>query len=200
MLIVVGLGNPGSGYVWTRHNTGFMVADDLAGELAGASPFRINKDFKAEISEARSGAEKLLIVKPMTFMNLSGDAVQAIVSYFKVDPEADLVVVCDDIHLDAGRIRIRRRGSDGGHNGLKDIIAKTGTNAFARIRVGVGSVPQKYSQIDWVLSRFSEEEKPVMEEACMKAARAVQVIASEGIDRAMNDFNEKVLPREETGT
>lgn len=200
MLIAVGLGNPGSEYTWTRHNTGFKAADDLAALAAGASVFRTEKNFKALVSEASIGAEKLLIVKPLTFMNLSGDAVQAVLSYFKVAPEDGLVVVCDDIHLETGRIRIRKKGSDGGHNGLKDIIRKVGTDAFTRVRVGVGGMPPGFPQIDWVLSRFDEADRPVMEEACRKAAEAVLMIASDGVDRAMNVFNEKPKFPEEPDT
>ena len=199
MLIVVGLGNPGPEYTGTRHNIGFMTLDDLGRELPGASGFRMEKSFRSEVSEGRIGAEKIMLVRPLTFMNLSGDAVLSVVSYFKADPEEDLVVVCDDIHLDPGRIRIRKKGSDGGHNGLKDIILKLGTGDFTRIRVGVGNVPQHFSQVDWVLSRFDADERPLIDEACHNAAKAVLTIASEGSDQAMNLFNVRKTAQEDPG-
>ncbi|MCR5304033.1 MAG: aminoacyl-tRNA hydrolase [Lachnospiraceae bacterium] len=198
MLIVVGLGNPGTEYTGTRHNTGFMVVDDFVRSTM-ASNFRASKDLRAEISEVRIGGEKVLIMKPVTFMNLSGDAVLQAVNYYKVDPLDELVVVCDDIHLDMGRIRIRKKGSDGGHNGLKDIMGKLGTNNFPRVRVGVGEVPERFSQVDWVLSRFTQDETGIMEDACVKAAKAIEVMAMDGIDRAMNQFNEKPTPEKKGG-
>ena len=198
MKIVVGLGNPGKQYEKTRHNMGYMVIDELADIFSCDLDY--NK-FKGVYGICRHPLlkEPVIFAKPETFMNLSGDAVLSVVSYFKADPEEDLVIVCDDIHLDPGRIRIRKKGSDGGHNGLKDIILKLGTGDFTRIRVGVGGVPQHFSQVDWVLSRFDADERPLIDEACHNAAKAVLTIASEGTDQAMNLFNVRKTAQEDPG-
>ncbi len=184
--IVAFLGNPGLKYNGTRHNAGFMAADAMEKKL-GVS---INKmRFKALTQTADIGGKKVLLMKPQTFMNLSGDAIVQAANFYKVPPER-VIVVSDETALPIGRLRIRRGGSAGGHNGLKSVIARLGTDQFPRIRLGVGDKPHPdYDMADWVLSAFKGQDAADMELVAKKAADAVECYITEGADRAMNRFN-----------
>ena len=183
MLAVFGLGNPGRKYVGTRHNVGFEVVDRLAEEL-GVSVWR--RRFRARVSEARIGSEKLLLVKPQTYMNESGRSVQAAVAWNRLGLE-DIFVVCDHLDLECGKFRIRRKGSSGGHNGLESIADALGTTEFARLRIGIGRPPSE--AIDYVLSRFTCAQCDIVARAVENAADAVKCWANEGIEACMNRFN-----------
>jgi len=184
--IVAFLGNPGLKYNGTRHNAGFMAADAMEKKL-GVS---INKmRFKALTQTADIGGKKVLLMKPQTYMNLSGDAIAQAANFYKVPPER-VIVVSDETALPIGRLRIRRGGSAGGHNGLKSVIARLGTDQFPRIRLGVGDKPHPdYDMADWVLSAFKGQDAADMELVAKKAADAVECYIAEGADRAMNRFN-----------
>src|SRR5262245_56029472 len=169
MKAVVGLGNPGSRYHGTRHNVGFAVVDSLA---KGPNVGRFQGRFQAQIAEAVEGSNKVLLVKPATFMNLSGQCVRQLVDFYQL-PLEDLLVVCDDINLPLGKLRARARGTHGGHNGLRDIQNHLGTAAYARLRIGVGTPREE--AIDHVLGRFAVSERPMIEEAIATAAQAVLV-------------------------
>lgn len=192
--IVVGLGNPGRKYDGSRHNAGFGVIDELADRFGINRPVHFGKSM---IGKGVIGGEKVILVKPLTYMNLSGEAVQEICSYYKVDPCVDLVVISDDIDLPVGHLRIRQKGSAGGHNGLKNIIQHLGSSDFTRIRIGVGGKPNPGADLaNHVLGHFSGDEREVMEEAYKKAADAVVCILEQGPDRAMNLYNTKKVKRE----
>lgn len=184
--IVAFLGNPGIKYNGTRHNAGFMAADAMEKKL-GVS---INKmRFKALTQTVDIGGKKVLLMKPQTFMNLSGDAIVQAANFYKVPPER-VIVVSDETALPIGKLRIRRGGSAGGHNGLKSVIARLGTDQFPRIRLGVGDKPHPdYDMADWVLSAFKGQDAADMELVAKKAADAVECYITEGADRAMNKFN-----------
>lgn len=186
MYIIAGLGNPGSKYENTRHNAGFEVLDLLIREhriaYAGVK-------FHAMCGSGFIGSEKVLLLKPMTYMNLSGNAVAEAVQYYHADPARDLIVVSDDIALEPGRIRVRRQGSAGGQNGLKHIIARLGTDQFARVRVGTGAKPEGWDLADWVLSHYSKEDRALVDEAEERAARAVACMVTDSVDQAMNLYN-----------
>ena len=184
--LIVFLGNPGPRYEMTRHNAGFMAADAMAKE----KNVNINKArFKALTATCDIGGESVLLMKPQTFMNLSGDAVAQAARFYKIPPE-HVIVVSDEISLPIGKLRIRTKGSAGGHNGLKDIIAKLGTDAFPRIRIGVGAPPHPdYDMADWVLSSFKNQDAEDMLAASARAAQAAQCYITQGADRAMNRFN-----------
>ena len=184
--LIVFLGNPGPRYEMTRHNAGFMAADAMAKE----KNVNINKArFKALTATCDIGGEPVLLMKPQTFMNLSGDAVVQAAKFYKIPPER-VIVVSDEISLPIGKLRIRTKGSAGGHNGLKDIIAKLGTDAFPRIRIGVGAPPHPdYDMADWVLSSFKNQEAEDMLAAAERAAQAAQCYITQGAERAMNRFN-----------
>ena len=184
--LIVFLGNPGPRYEMTRHNAGFMAADAMAKE----KNVNINKArFKALTATCDIGGESVLLMKPQTFMNLSGDAVAQATRFYKIPPE-HVIVVSDEISLPIGKLRIRTKGSAGGHNGLKDIIAKLGTDAFPRIRIGVGAPPHPdYDMADWVLSSFKNQDAEDMLAAAERAAQAAQCYITQGADRAMNRFN-----------
>ena len=188
MYLIAGLGNPTARYEKTRHNVGFDVIDAIAGK------YNIEMNQKKGKAICGSGyieGQKVLLVKPQTYMNLSGDSIRALMDFYKLEPETDLIVVFDDISLEPGNIRIRRKGSAGGHNGIKDIIAKTGSDGFSRIKVGVGQKPQDWDLADYVLSRFSEGEREKVEEAFSGAVEAVTLMVQERTDEAMNRFNRK---------
>ncbi|HCY79241.1 MAG TPA: aminoacyl-tRNA hydrolase [Clostridiales bacterium] len=184
--IVAFLGNPGIKYNGTRHNAGFMAADAMEKKL-GVS---INKmRFKALTQTVDISGKKVLLMKPQTYMNLSGDAIVQAANFYKVPPER-VIVVSDETALPIGRLRIRRGGSAGGHNGLKSVIARLGTDQFPRIRLGVGDKPHPdYDMADWVLSAFKGQDAADMELVAKKAADAVECYITEGADRAMNKFN-----------
>lgn len=184
--IVVFLGNPGTKYSGTRHNAGFMACDAVERDL-GVS---VNKmRFKALTATVTVGGEKVLLMKPQTFMNLSGEAVIQAVKFYKVAPD-HVIVVSDEVALPIGKMRIRKSGSAGGHNGLKNIIAHLGTDAFPRIRMGVGSAPHPdYDMADWVLSVFRNQDAADMEELAKRVSKAIVCYITEGADKAMNVYN-----------
>ncbi len=184
MKVVVGLGNPGAKYAGTRHNVGFEVIDYLAGG-PGVGPFR--QQFQALIAEATEGSEKVLFVKPETFMNLSGRAVRAVADFYKV-PLENLLVISDDFNLPLGKLRLRANGSHGGQNGLRNIQEQLGTDAYARLRIGVGQ-PDAGEAVDFVLSKFKPGERAAVEDAVAKAAGAVLHWLRKGLEASMNVAN-----------
>ncbi len=185
MKLIVGLGNPGPKYRGTRHNVGFVTVDELARRADATFE---SAPAEAMMARVRRFAEPVLLVKPLTFMNLSGYAVGELARYFKVD-FADLLVVADDVNLALGRLRARARGSDGGHNGLKSIIAQLGTQEFARLRIGVGRGHEERDLADHVLSRFAPAEQDEIAAAIARAADAAELFVTDGIERVMNRFN-----------
>lgn len=189
--LIVGLGNPGRQYDGSRHNTGFEVADILIDRWHIDGPTRFKKSLvgKGKIG-SDPGEAKVIIMKPMTYMNLSGEAVREGVDYWKIDPATHLIVISDDIDLEPGHLRIREKGSAGGHNGLKNIVQHLGNGDFIRVRVGVGAKPNpQYDLADHVLGHPTGEDKEKLDGAKERAADAVEAIITEGIDRAMNRFN-----------
>jgi len=185
MKLVVGLGNPGRRYAETRHNIGYAVLSELARRHGVAAP---KTRFHGEIVEAEIGGQKALLLSPTTFMNLSGMSVAEAVGFFKL-PLEDLLVLCDDLNLPVGKLRVRARGSSGGQKGLDDIIGRLGTEEFARLRVGIGAAPEGWDWADYVLSRFSPGERPAIDEAVALAADAAAVWACEGVEVCMNRYN-----------
>lgn len=184
--LVVGLGNPGDKYENTRHNVGFLTIDHIAEEQR--VPVQKLK-YRALTNTVELGGAKVLLMKPVTYMNLSGEAVRQAVDFYKIPPER-VLVVSDDTALAVGRLRIRKGGSAGGHNGLKNIIQHLGTDQFPRVRVGVGEKPHPdYDMADWVLGKFQGEDKKAIDGAVKRAADAVECLLKEGPDRAMNRFN-----------
>lgn len=185
MKVIVGLGNPTKKYEGTRHNVGFSAII----RLADKHKIKMNiAKHKALIGTGVIAGEKVMLVMPQTYMNLSGEAVGEIIRYYKLTPE-DLIIIYDDTDLDVGRIRIREKGSAGGHNGIKSIIAHIGTEAFDRVRIGIGHKPPEYDLADYVLGRFPAEELPALREAVDNAADAVEAIIHGDINKAMNMFN-----------
>ena len=184
--LLVGLGNPGDKYENTRHNAGYMVVD----EIGNRQRIPIQKlKYKALTNTTELGGQKVLVMKPVTYMNLSGEAVRQAVDFYKV-PADHVLVISDDTSLAVGRLRIRKSGSAGGHNGLKSIIQQLGTDQFPRLRVGVGEKPHPdYDLADWVLGHFTGQDKKDMDAAVAKAADAVECLLSQGLDRAMNRYN-----------
>ena len=184
--LLVGLGNPGDQYENTRHNVGFLVADELA-ERHNIPVQRLK--FRALTNTVTIGDRKVLLMKPVTYMNLSGEAVREAAAFYKIPPER-VLVISDEVSLAPGKIRVRRSGSAGGHNGLKNIIAHLGTDQFPRIRLGVGQKPHPdYDMADWVLGKFQGEDKKAVEAAVKKAADAAECLIREGVDKAMNQYN-----------
>jgi peptidyl-tRNA hydrolase, PTH1 family len=184
--IVVFLGNPGAKFDGTRHNVGFMTGDVLSEKL-GIKIDRVK--FRALTRQVDISGEKVLLMKPQTYMNLSGDAVREAMSFYKI-PLDHIVVVSDDVSLPVGKLRVRRSGSAGGHNGLKDIIAKCGGEGFPRVKVGVGAKPHPdYDMADWVMSTFKGDDAKIIGEAVKRASGAVETIISDGVDRAMALYN-----------
>jgi peptidyl-tRNA hydrolase, PTH1 family len=185
MYVIVGLGNPGDRYAQTKHNIGFITIDYLAEQ----HNIKMNKNkHKAIIGEGAIGGEKILLVKPQTFMNLSGQSVMDIVKFYKV-PSLNLVVIYDDIDLPVGKVRIRPNGSSGTHNGMRNIIYLLNNQEFPRVRIGVGKQPDYMDLADYVMTKFNGEEIPLMEEAIKKSAAAVEEIVKSGINIAMNKYN-----------
>lgn len=186
MYVIVGLGNPGREYENTRHNIGF----DVIGTLARQEQISIlEKKHKAMIGKGIVAGQKCILAKPQTFMNLSGECVRELADYYKIDATSELIIVSDDVSLDVGKIRIRKKGSAGGHNGLKNIIANLGNDTFIRVKMGVGEKPQGWDLVDYVLGRFSPKEREIMDEAAKRAADAIQMIIAQGPDMAMNHYN-----------
>lgn len=194
MYIIAGLGNPGKKYEKTRHNVGFDVIDMLADKY-NISVLELKH--KALIGKGYINGQKVILVKPLTYMNLSGESIREVMEYYKADAETDLVVISDDISLFPGQLRIRKKGSAGGHNGLKNIIKQLGENNFKRIRIGIGEQPDKYGLADFVLGHFNKEERISLEEAMEKAVKAIEMIIDDNTDAAMNEFNRKVSKEEE---
>ena len=189
MYVIVGLGNPGDKYARTRHNVGFDVIDLLA-EQNGISV--TERKHKALIGKGRIAGQAVILVKPQTFMNLSGESVGDILHFYKLDPAQDLIVISDDVALDPGTLRIRKKGSAGGHNGLKNIIAHCHTEEFMRVRIGVGKLPPNGDMIAHVLCRFAPEDRRLVELSYERAAQAIDCILSEDVDKAMSRYNGKV--------
>ena len=185
MKIIAGLGNPGLQYAKTKHNVGFMLLDALAQHL-GASPWK--EAFTSLISEVRIDGEKIFLVKPQTYMNLSGESVQSVFQFYKVDMD-HLIVVYDDIDLDIGKLRIRKKGSAGSHNGMKSIIKCLGSQDFPRVRVGVSRPDPNRDLADFVLSRVSKDQAEDMKSGLEKAVKTVEEIIRTDIDMAMNKYN-----------
>lgn len=184
MKIIVGLGNPGKRYHGTRHNVGFAVVDAFA-EAPNTTGF--TSRFDSQLAERYENSDKVLLVKPETFMNLSGRAVRQVLDFYQVEP-TDLLVVCDDINLPLGKLRFRARGTHGGHNGLRDIQNHLGTTEYSRLRIGVDSPPEE-GAIDHVLGRFRPAEKPVIEDAIAQAVQGAALWLREGIQQCMNEYN-----------
>lgn len=190
MYIIAGLGNPTKKYEHTRHNIGFDVIDHLAQQYNISMN---TKKFKGICGTGAIEGSKVLLLKPLTFMNLSGNSVGEAVEFYKADPARELIVIYDDIDLEPGNLRIRKKGSAGGHNGMKDIIARLGTQEFPRIRVGVGAKIDGQDLVNHVLGRFSAEDRKMVETAVGNAADAVRLIVQEQTDAAMNQYNKKVV-------
>lgn len=188
MYLIAGLGNPGKQYEMTRHNIGFHTIDYIADQLK----VKVKKlKYKALYGECEIAGEKVYLVKPQTFMNLSGDSIGEFAEFYKLKPQ-NIIIINDDISLDTGRIRVRPKGSAGGHNGLKSIIYRLGSDEFPRVKMGVGAPKHEdYDLADFVLGRFTKEEIPVMEKAIIKAAAAVEEIIKNGVESAMNKYNSK---------
>ena len=186
MFLIVGLGNPGAEYAGTRHNVGFAAADAIASAF-GFGAFR--SKFDGLIAEGKIGNEKVYLLKPQTYMNLSGESVGEAARFYKI-PADHVLVISDDVSLPAGKLRIRGGGSAGGHNGLKNIIQHLGTDKFPRIKVGVGSPrPGEHDMVDWVMGKPMGEDRTAVEDALDRAGDAAKALITEGIDRAMNRFN-----------
>ena len=189
MYIIVGLGNPTKEYDNTRHNIGFAAIDMLADKYGIA----VNDvQHKALIGKGVIHGNKVILVKPLTYMNLSGEAVRAVIDYYKIDEQQELLVIYDDISLDVGQLRIRKKGSAGGHNGIKNIIAHLGHDTFQRIKIGVGEKPKGYDLADYVLGHFSKEDLSILKEGMEKVDGAVELMLNGNIDEAMNRYNTKV--------
>ena len=188
MYLVVGLGNPGKQYEATRHNMGFDTVDRLVEDYNVPQG---GVKFNAMYGKTMIGGEKVILMKPLSFMNLSGGPVREMANYFKIDPESEIIVIYDDIDTEPGNLRIRKQGSAGGHNGIKDLIKQLGTQKFIRIKVGVGAKPQGWDLADYVLGRFDSKSRELVEDAQERACKAVEMILSDGPDAAMNEFNRK---------
>lgn len=183
--LIVGLGNPGDKYKNTRHNAGFMAIDQIIAEK-GVTVKKVK--YHAEVFETSFADNRVLMAKPQTFMNLSGDTVEEIINYHKI-PVENVIVLADDVSLPPGKLRIRRKGSAGGHNGLKDIILKTGCDTFPRIKIGVGAKPPKWDLANWVLSEFSATEREKIDIAIKNVSLALELMIGGDIDGAMSKFN-----------
>lgn len=187
MKIIIGLGNPTAQYAGTRHNVGF----DAVTALADVYRISVNeKKHKALCGRGVIEGEKVLLVKPQTYMNLSGESVREVMDFYKAEP-SDILVFCDDINLAPGQLRIREKGSAGGHNGLKNIILHLGTEEFVRVRIGVGEKPEGWNLADYVTGHFSEEDEPRIREALKDAVAACELFIQGNIQKAMNQFNKK---------
>lgn len=194
MYIIVGLGNPGPDYRNTRHNMGFDTITVLANK------YNISTDFvkhKAMCGKGIIDGNKVVLAMPTTYMNLSGESVRALVDFYKIDVANELIVIYDDIDLDPGALRIRKSGSAGGHNGMKNIVQHLGTNDFIRVRVGVGAKPKGYDLADYVLGHFTKDERVEIDKALEIAAESVCTIMNEGIDKAMNKYNKSAAKKKE---
>lgn len=187
MKLIVGLGNPGRDYAGTRHNIGFGVVTRISDKYN--IPLG-SKEHKAVCGKGMIGSEKVIIAQPQTFMNLSGESVRSLADYYKVECE-DIIVAYDDVSMEVGQLRVRAKGSAGGHNGIKNIIAHLGTNEFPRVKVGVGAKPEGGDLVRHVLGRFSKGDEKIIGEALDLAVDAVETIVTDGVDAAMNRYNAK---------
>ncbi len=185
MKLIAGLGNIGNKYIFTRHNVGFMLADSIA--LNSGLTFRENARLKCLMTNLRNGYDDYLIIKPTTFMNLSGEAVRAVMDYYKI-PVEDILIVYDDLSLNLGKIRFRANGSDGGHNGMKSVIQHLGTSDIARLKIGIGPQPSLPSEV-FVLQNFSQEELETIKTVLSTAKNGINCFFKEGISEAQNKFN-----------
>lgn len=193
MFIIAGLGNPTLRYEGTRHNVGFDVIDLLADKYNIAVDTRKSR---ALIGRGVIEGRKVILAKPQTYMNLSGESIRSLVDYYKIDEEEELIILYDDVSLDVGQLRIRKKGSAGGHNGIKSIIQNLGTDIFMRVKIGVGEKPKKYDLADYVLGHFSKTEREQVEEGYENCVKAVGMMINGGADAAMNEYNRKVKPKE----
>ncbi len=184
--IVAGLGNPEKKYTLTRHNSGFLCVD----ELAEKHNFKINKlKFKAIIADTQIGSHRVIVMKPQTYMNNSGEAIKEAAAFYKIPPER-IIIIFDDISLDVGKLRIKRKGTDGGHNGIKSIVKHLGSTDFPRIKLGIGKKPHPdYDLADWVLSDFKKDEAAPLKQAIDNACEAIELMLDGEIDEAMNRYN-----------
>ncbi len=188
MFLIVGLGNPGKKYENTRHNAGYKVIDALADKYGISVK---EKKFKGLCGTGAIEGQKVLLLKPETYMNASGESVREAMDFYKLDPESEMLVIFDDISLEPGNMRIRLKGSAGGHNGIKSLIAHTGTQGFMRIKVGVGEKPKEWDLADYVLGNFSGEDEGKIKEIMPDIIRAVTLILQDNAPQAMNDYNAK---------
>lgn len=188
MYIIVGLGNPERKYDGTRHNIGFSAITALSDAYGIPIDFKKNK---AVCGKGIIEGQKVILAMPQTYMNLSGESVRELVDFYKIEPDSELIIIYDDIALAPGKLRIRAKGSAGGHNGMKNIISHLGTQEFARIRIGVGEKPKGWDLADYVLGRFSREEEPMIREALEHVVQSCRVIVTENVTQAMNQFNNK---------
>lgn len=186
MYLIAGLGNPGKQYEATRHNMGFDVIDKLVEEF---NVPQAGVKFNAMYGKGRIGGEPVILMKPLSYMNLSGGPIRDMANYFKIDPETELIVIYDDIDTEPGQLRVRKKGSAGGHNGIKSIIQQLGTQNFMRVRVGVGAKPKDWDLADYVLGRFDRDDRQLVEDAQDRACKAVEMILADSVDAAMNKFN-----------
>lgn len=189
MKLIAGLGNPGSAYTYTRHNVGFLTIDQIAEEL-GVKVDRLK--YKALHARVRVGGEEVLLVKPQTYMNLSGQAIREFVSFYKLPPE-DILIIFDDIDIEFASLRFRKSGSAGTHNGMKSVLYELGTDKMNRLKIGVGHKPPAYDLADFVLSKFRTDEKDAIERTILAARDCALTFVREGADRAMNRYNGTVL-------
>ena len=192
MKLIIGLGNPGNEYKWTRHNVGFEAIDKLAYDFN----INVNKNkFKAIYGEGIIHGEKVLLIKPLTYMNLSGECVRDFLNFYKDIELSDILVICDDINLPLGSIRIRKKGSDGGQNGLKNIIYQLGSDSFPRLRIGIGQKPPHFTLANFVLSKFNKDEEEYIVKGITNATDAIEIFIKDkenGLSNAMNLFNKKL--------
>ncbi|MBI5071704.1 aminoacyl-tRNA hydrolase [Candidatus Falkowbacteria bacterium] len=190
MKIIIGLGNPGEKYENTRHNIGFAVVSSFKFQVSSFPDWKINKKFNSEISEGKINGEKIILLKPHTFMNNSGQAVAVATNFYKVKP-ADILIIHDDIDLPLGKMRVKKDGSSGGHRGIESIITALGTNNFPRLKIGVGPKerPKNFDAANFVLKKFGKGEEKTLNLIIKKATEAVAVILSDGVQEAMNKFN-----------
>ena len=186
MFLVVGLGNYPKEYELTRHNIGFMCLDNLADKYSAS--FKTEAKFKADVASCMINYEKVILAKPLTYMNLSGEAVQKIASFYKIEPN-NILIVFDDLSLDLGKFRFRANGSDGGHNGIKSIIQHLGTNKFPRLKVGIGPQPQFMKSEAFVLQKFSNNQMDLLNKVVLKSVDAIEDYLSSGIQNAQNNYN-----------
>ncbi len=185
MKLIVGLGNPGGEYDETRHNIGFQVIDELKQQFSHAV---FDKKFKGLVTRARIGGEDAILLKPMTYMNLSGESVGPAAGFYKIPPE-DIIVVHDELDIEPGRIKLKKGGGHGGHNGLKSLVKHLPNANFTRVRLGIGRPPPRWETANYVLGKFTKQEQPIIEEVIRSATKAVEVILEEGLPSAMKEYN-----------